>query len=137
VYPHAVSFWFSIKLQNLQYVGGGYGSRDLVYLFCSAFDSTLVDDDNWKQLLTQYHTELVALLPPAAASAFTYDTLQAQFELCMADYTRFMAGWGKTHIYRNVTSIYSKYIYCYIAYYSIVYVKCNSVYIVRCMLSYR
>mmetsp|Transcript_18756 Transcript_18756/g.25758 ORF Transcript_18756/g.25758 Transcript_18756/m.25758 type:complete len:101 (+) Transcript_18756:1-303(+) len=47
-----------------------------------------------EELLRSYHRQLTARLPGPAAESFPFEALLAQFELCLADYTRFMAGWG-------------------------------------------
>ncbi|KAG5175201.1 kinase-like domain-containing protein [Tribonema minus] len=80
------------SLHDFQYVGGGWGSRDLSYLFCSSFDSDLLHDSG-ESLLRYYHQQLTAKLPGGDA-ALPWALLQNQFELSVADYCRHMAGWG-------------------------------------------
>lgn len=76
-----------------QYVGGGWGSRDLAKLFVSSFDADLLDSDDGAAMLAYYHGELTARLV-GGAEALPLSVLQDQFSLGVADYTRHMAGWG-------------------------------------------
>lgn len=80
-----------IAFYDFQYVGGGYGSRDLVYFFCAAMDSDAVEHHE-EELLRLYHEQLCAKL--ADPTSFPFEMLLQQFELCLLDYVRFMAGWG-------------------------------------------
>ena len=90
-------------LYDFQYTGGGYGSRDLAYMMCSSFNSSHLDDGQeggatWK-ILKRYHElllERIESMHPGllAKHPFSLADLLLQFDLAMAHYTRFMAGWG-------------------------------------------
>ena len=45
-------------------------------------------------LLRHYHAALVDRLSAEQAAAYTFDVFQDHFELSVADFVRFMAGWG-------------------------------------------
>eukprot|EP00887_Chlorella_sp_A99_P000427 scaffold17.g427.t1 len=104
-----------------QYVGGGSGLSDVVYLLVSGVQGRLVQGDAAEEaLLRHYHSELrvgLAALaarggggggkgggaaqpvgcPARAAEAlenYGYEQLYADYRLAMLDYVRFMAGWG-------------------------------------------
>lgn len=84
---------------DFQYVGKGLGVRDLAYMFCSGVDIDVLEEDRGEQqLLQHYHNALTKQLSKngkaEAAQRYSCDTMVAQFELCLVDYVRFMAGWG-------------------------------------------
>ena len=82
---------------DYQYVGEGLGVRDVAYLMASSLEPGLAGDLE-QSLLQHYHSSLCAALQRrgkgAAADAYPFEVCQAQFELCIADYARFLAGWG-------------------------------------------
>lgn len=78
---------------DFQYVGRSYGSRDLVYIFVSTFDSNLVENGADDVLLRYYFDQLIHLLPDTC-NVSTWEDIKDQYDLCMCDYVRFMAGWG-------------------------------------------
>ncbi|KAG1668903.1 hypothetical protein FOA52_016072 [Chlamydomonas sp. UWO 241] len=51
---------------DFQYVGRGFGARDIAYLFCSAASDSLLSS-SYDSLLDHYHAELVAALGARAA----------------------------------------------------------------------
>jgi Ser/Thr protein kinase RdoA (MazF antagonist) len=76
---------------DFQYVGKGYGVKDVAYLFASSLSPTALGKE--QELLQYYHEQLTSLLGDAASS-YTFEVMQAHFELALLDYVRFMAGWG-------------------------------------------
>jgi hypothetical protein len=97
---------------DFQYVGGGCGTKDVVYLLCSGVQARLLQAPAGEEaLLRHYHSELLAGLaataaapqgsgvgcPAAAARAveqYSFEVLRQEYRLAMCDYVRFMAGWG-------------------------------------------
>lgn len=97
---------------DYQYVGGGCGTKDVVYLLCSGVQARLLQAPaDEEALLRHYHSELLGGLaataaapqgsgvgcPAAAARAveqYSFDVLRQEYRLAMCDYVRFMAGWG-------------------------------------------
>jgi thiamine kinase-like enzyme len=84
---------------DFQYVGKGLGVRDLAYMFASAVDIDVLEADGGEeQLLRHYHSALQGELhrhgKADAAQRYSYEVMVAQFEACVVDYVRFMAGWG-------------------------------------------
>lgn len=84
---------------DFQYVGKGLGVRDMAKFVVSAVDIDVLEEDQGEQqLLQHYHTELLKQLrsngKAEAAQRYSYEVMVAQFELCLVDYVRFMAGWG-------------------------------------------
>jgi hypothetical protein len=62
-------------------------------------DADVLDAEGGEmRLLQHYHTALCAELrrhgKTAAADSFPYEQLAAQVEVALADFVRFMAGWG-------------------------------------------
>ena len=45
-------------------------------------------------LLRHYHAALVERLNPEQAMQYSFDIFEEHFELSVADFVRFMAGWG-------------------------------------------
>jgi hypothetical protein len=95
---------------DFQYCGGGLGAKDVAYLLCSSVSAAVVGK-YWKELLHHYHAELTSRLRSsisngtstsnniiinreAAAEEYTIDVLEYHFRLCIADFVRFMNGWG-------------------------------------------
>lgn len=104
---------------DFQYCGGGSGLKDVVYLLASAASPRLVQGGGEEALLRFYHAELMQGLRALAASGssdanasggvgtvgcpakaaqavegYTFEALQADWQLAVCDYVRFMAGWG-------------------------------------------
>lgn len=85
---------------DFQYTGEGLGVRDVAYMFASSVDdsnllgSKVADCD----LLQYYHDKLLQELKrhgkATAADNYSFEVMFAQYELCLVDYLRFMAGWG-------------------------------------------
>jgi len=94
---------------DFQYCGGGLGAKDVAYLLCSSVSAAVVGR-YCKELLHHYHAELTSRLRSririsgisnnntfngeAAAEEYTLDVLEYHFRLCIADFVRFMNGWG-------------------------------------------
>jgi thiamine kinase-like enzyme len=84
---------------DFQYVGKGLGVRDIAYMLASSVDiDVLLEEGGEQQLLRHYHSALTQQLrehgKAAAAQRYGYGVMVAQFEVCLVDYVRFMAGWG-------------------------------------------
>lgn len=84
---------------DFQYVGKGLCGRDIAYLFCAGVDIDVLEAGRGEQqLLQHYHSALLQQLrsngKAEAAQQYSFDVMLAQFELCLVDYVRFMAGWG-------------------------------------------
>ncbi|CAG9465897.1 unnamed protein product [Pedinophyceae sp. YPF-701] len=79
---------------DFQYCGGGLGTKDVAYLLGSSVDGLLLKNGGDMKLLQHYHKCLTKLLPRKAAAAYTFDTCKLHYALCVADYARFLAGWG-------------------------------------------
>jgi Ser/Thr protein kinase RdoA (MazF antagonist) len=86
---------------DFQYVGKGYGARDLVMLITSSvqFPAPYSHKEAValeKHLLTTYHSRLLHHLgcDGASPAPYTFQQLSQHYELCLIDYVRFMAGWG-------------------------------------------
>ena len=78
---------------DFQYVGGGSGMKDVAYVFTSSLAPGIAEE-HVDELLEYYHTELTNRLPPQAAEEYTQDVMRRHFDLAVADFVRFMAGWG-------------------------------------------
>lgn len=92
---------------DLQYCGGGSGTKDIAYLFVSALPARLLAQQEG-ELLAFYHQQLLQGLreiaagvgvgvanPAAAADAvqrYSLDAMLADYRLALCDYVRFMAG---------------------------------------------
>jgi hypothetical protein len=84
---------------DFQYTGRGLGMRDVAYMLSSSVDVDVLEHSSGEQrLLQHYHASLQKQLgrhgKEAAAKRYSSDVMTAQFELCLVDYVRFMAGWG-------------------------------------------
>ena len=74
-------------------MNAGYGARDVAYLLASSIERRVLAQHE-ASLLRHYHAALVDRLSAEHASAYTFDVFQDHFELGVADFVRFMAGWG-------------------------------------------
>lgn len=92
---------FECAVVDFQYVGAGYGARDLVMLFASSFDmprqyNAMIQAES--DMLRVYHTKLLSYLALFGTNpsdeAYTWEKLTKHYELSLLDYVRFMAGWG-------------------------------------------
>eukprot|EP01023_Acetabularia_acetabulum_P005349 TRINITY_DN12181_c1_g1_i10.p1 TRINITY_DN12181_c1_g1~~TRINITY_DN12181_c1_g1_i10.p1 ORF type:complete len:350 (-),score=34.75 TRINITY_DN12181_c1_g1_i10:23-1012(-) len=80
---------------DFQYVGEGYGARDVAYLLCSSTHRSVIEKYE-QQLLKFYYDELIDKLNRKRKNKaqYLFDDFQFQFDVCLADYVRFMDGWG-------------------------------------------
>ena len=76
---------------DFQYTGAGLGARDVAYLLVSSCDARTLELEE-ASLLNTYHA---ALLEAGVPPTFTRDMLQDDFDISVADYMRFMDGWGE------------------------------------------
>ncbi len=96
---------FECAVVDFQYVGTGYGVRDLVMMFVSSFDmprqyTAMLQAES--EMLRVYHIKLseyidqfsVNGLIPVPGQTYTLEQLTKHYELSLLDYVRFMAGWG-------------------------------------------
>ncbi|KAJ3090343.1 hypothetical protein HK102_004034 [Quaeritorhiza haematococci] len=83
---------------DFQYVGEGYGVRDVVYLLTSSVDGALLrSDEGERKLLEFYYQELMKNLELRGVNGrdeYTFDEMWKHYEYALADYVRFMVGWG-------------------------------------------
>jgi hypothetical protein len=99
----------TVAAYDFQYIGGGYGAKDLAYLFVCSCAAGVVDTAAAeKSLLQYYHTQLLAALrertstmaprvrrcAEKAFEAFTSAELQRQFDVALLDLIRFQLGWS-------------------------------------------
>lgn len=81
---------------DFQYCGEGLGLRDVAYMLCSSVDEDVLEQHE-PQLLQHYHATLCAHLArhgkQEAAERYTLAAAQAQLDIAIADFVRFMAGW--------------------------------------------
>lgn len=89
--PHSLLTSTCGAVQHLQYCGGGYGVKDVVYLLASSVDSSVLQKHE-DALLQHYHQQLVGALGPERGSEYTLDIMTNHFRLALLDYVRFMAG---------------------------------------------
>ena len=91
---------------DFQYCGGGLGVRDVAYFLCSAVDSRTLgarEDD----LVAAYHAALLEGIRArgggggkegggdgSSSCSYPLEALRDDLDLAVADYSRFMAGWG-------------------------------------------
>jgi hypothetical protein len=80
---------------DFQYVGRGCVMADVAYLLATSVDANVLRTHE-AALLEGYRSGLLAALQRRGAGASSYPPAQAtaQFELCLADFARFQAGWG-------------------------------------------
>ncbi|KIP07804.1 hypothetical protein PHLGIDRAFT_406193 [Phlebiopsis gigantea 11061_1 CR5-6] len=84
-------------LYDLQYVGLGLSTYDLVYFLGTSVESKLLKSiDDEKVLLQDYFEALTAVTADnqTSPSEYTFDTFWMHWELAIVDWYRFMAGWG-------------------------------------------
>jgi len=82
---------------DFQYTGYGFGMKDVVMLFVSSISPQLLrDDDSDQELLEFYFLQLRNGIEAVGKElhGYTMKILFLQYELCLVDYVRFMAGWG-------------------------------------------
>jgi hypothetical protein len=91
---------------DFQYVGGGYGAKDLVMLVVCGGNMGIDDLEHGKELeakvLTCYFRYLELELKRVHQGAqqlrstkkITLELLKTQYELALLDFVRFLAGWG-------------------------------------------
>eukprot|EP00241_Pyramimonas_parkeae_P005453 CAMPEP_0114239462 /NCGR_PEP_ID=MMETSP0058-20121206/8480_1 /TAXON_ID=36894 /ORGANISM="Pyramimonas parkeae, CCMP726" /LENGTH=348 /DNA_ID=CAMNT_0001351659 /DNA_START=278 /DNA_END=1324 /DNA_ORIENTATION=- len=77
---------------DFQYVGEGYGVRDMVMLLHSSLQRKTVPSE--EEILKHYHQCLCRILGHEKAKGYDFDTMMMHYDICVADYVRFMAGWG-------------------------------------------
>ncbi|PRP85844.1 DnaJ-like protein [Planoprotostelium fungivorum] len=84
---------------DFQYTGTGYGAVDIAYLLASSADRSLLS--GYRDLLSHYHTELSKKLRERndlegdSYVGYTMNVLLFHFRVAMADWIRFMEGWGQ------------------------------------------
>jgi len=80
---------------DFQYVGRGCVMADVAYLLATSVDAGVLRAHE-AALLEGYRSGLLAALARRGAGAGGYPARQmiSQFELCLADFARFQAGWG-------------------------------------------
>ena len=84
-------------LYDLQYVGLGIVTLDLVYFLGTSVDRSLLSPSFEKELLQVYHTALVHAISSHADGrqhTYDFDLFWKHWELAIVDWYRFMAGWG-------------------------------------------
>lgn len=83
-------------LYDLQYVGLGLATYDLVYFLGTSVDSSLLTPASEKELLETYLGFFHASTAGNATDStlYTFDMLCKHWELAIVDWYRFMAGWG-------------------------------------------
>jgi hypothetical protein len=88
---------------DFQYVGGGYGPRDVAYLLCSSVDERVLSAAGGEdRLLEHYRDALLAALSKRRRGGerkkdedpYPLEALRRHFELSLVDLCRFMTGWG-------------------------------------------
>ena len=102
-------------MYDFQYIGRGYGVKDLVYFLSTGVKNMA---QNEKELLGYYHQELVSGLSRKEngvqlAEQYTKDIMMEHYELALVDWLRFMKGWGmwgdSRYVERRVDEIRKKY----------------------------
>jgi hypothetical protein len=87
---------------DFQYVGGGYGPRDVAYLLMSSVEERVLAS-NERALLDHYRDALLAALAKrerggakggAEGDPYPEEVLWRHYELSLLDLCRFEAGWG-------------------------------------------
>lgn len=84
-------------LYDLQYVGLGLPTLDLVYFLGTSVESILLSPSSEKELLQTYHAALLQSIssPPGGGHpAYPFGVLWGHWELAIVDWYRFMAGWS-------------------------------------------
>jgi aminoglycoside/choline kinase family phosphotransferase len=95
---------FECAVVDFQYVGAGYGVRDLVMLFVSSYDMPRqyqMAVQTERDMLRLYHDKLMYYIDLYSSNQGTskscdygLEELTKHYELSLLDYVRFMAGWG-------------------------------------------
>jgi len=83
-------------MYDFQYVGRGYGVKDVVYFLSTSVKNIA---QNEKDLLKYYYEELVKGLSrkqngAQLAEQYTFDIMMEHYEYALIDWLRFMKGWG-------------------------------------------
>ncbi len=65
----------------------------MAYLLASSIQRRVLAQHE-RSLLRHYHAALVDRLSKEQAASYTVDVFREHFELSVADFVRFMAGWG-------------------------------------------
>ena len=78
-------------LYDLQYVGVGLPTHDLVYFLGTSVDSSLLTPSGELSLLAFYHD---CLIESIGDGKYTKELLLQHWKLSLVDWYRFMAGWG-------------------------------------------
>ena len=81
---------------DYQYSGHGYGMKDVVMLIVSSVSPSVASNSGERELLQYYYKALTKSVKDVGKniSGLTLNELIVQYELCLVDYVRFMAGWG-------------------------------------------
>lgn len=83
---------------DFQYVGRGYGVADLVYLLVSSAEADLIkdesDEDRWIGFYHQQLCEYLRKRGDVDVEAYTVEICKRHYNFCLADFTRFLCGWG-------------------------------------------
>ena len=82
---------------DFQYCGGGDPMRDVAYLLSCSVQPSVLEQRGVGHFLKHYHSELTSRLDTVQATEYTFLIVQQQFDVCLADLVRFMAGsrwWG-------------------------------------------
>ena len=85
-------------LYDLQYVGLGLATYDLVYFLGTSVESKLLGSINdEKELVQEYFERFSAAAVENGLNStdeYTFNTFWTHWELAIVDWYRFMAGWG-------------------------------------------
>lgn len=82
-------------LYDLQYVGLGLPSYDLVYFLGTSVESKLLKSvEDEKSLLRDYFEKFQEVVAPNSVTDYNFDDFWTHWELAIVDWYRFMAGWG-------------------------------------------
>ncbi|MEZ9200163.1 phosphotransferase [Shewanella sp. 10N.286.54.B9] len=102
------NFCFSDDLSEVaavdfQYVGGGCGMKDVIYLLGSCLDETSLEQ-NFDDLIDVYFKELNATLL-TLNNKHSFKDIEYEWreliDIAWADFERFLAGWAPTHTKRT------------------------------------
>jgi hypothetical protein len=92
--PHHIHTHHAHTHPIQQYIGSGYGAKDVVYLIVSSVDEGMISDHE-ADLISHYHSTLTQRLgelgKAAAAREFSLEVLKVHYELAMVDYCRWAA----------------------------------------------
>lgn len=106
------NFCFTKELNNVaavdfQYVGGGCGMKDVIYLLSSCLTEQECEKHE-KELLDYYFLELKTALSKTNKS-YSFNALELEwremYTIAWADFTRFLLGWAPTHQKLNSYSL--------------------------------